>query len=406
MRLLAAKQKGGSSQRYAQTDRDTPGTPEELTADWVTAAMRAAGALEAGQRVVSTTPGPLTGDGRPMTGELARIALSYEPAGAGPETVIAKFASRDRSMKGMIEQFDGYAREIRFYRDLAHRMPVRVPRHLGSGVTPGRSRDSPTLARVVDALPARVHIAIAADPVKFMRPTKRRYALLLEDFSDSTVVYNMVTPPSVELLATALDTLAELHAAFWGGAPGLTGHPALGHVSTLTPRLFSNELRLRSLEVARARWSDWWGTSDTELALEAADRIADDIGVFNRAVTIVHGDPRSDNLLFPTDGGAPTIIDWAIQAVAHPGWDVSYVLSSSLDDTGTADDLIAGYRGALAGRGAEIDEADLRAAMVAGWRTQLVMNVLSVRVTPGDYGEAGAFYDLWTPRILALLRAR
>ena len=410
MRLGAARRKGDDSGRYRQADRDAPGAPENLTAEWATEAMRAAGVLCGGHRVVSASVGPLTGDGRPMTGELVRVALSYDPVGAGPGTAVAKFASRHRAMKGMIEQFDGYAREIHFYRDLASRMPVRVPRHLGSGVTPGRSKDSPAMARIVDVLPARVHVALATDPTRIMRATKRRYALLLEDCSDTTVVHNLVTPPSVELLAVALDTLAELHAAFWGGAPGLVADPslrsALGHISTLTPRLFANELRLRSLGVARARWSDWWVTSDTVMALEAADRIVDDVAAINRPVTLVHGDPRSDNLLFLAGGGSPTIIDWAIQSVAHPGWDVSYLLSSSLNDTDAAEGLIAGYRQSLARRGAEIDEADLRTVIVAGWRVQAVMNILAVRVAPGDYGEAGAFYDLWVPRILALLRNR
>ena len=407
MRLGGARH-GDDSQRYAQVDRDAPGAPEDLTPEWATAAMRTAGSLQDGHRVVSTRLGPLIGDGRPMTGELARVALSYDPPGAGPETVIAKFASRYRAVKGMIEQFDGYAREIHFYRDLASRVPVRVPRHIGSGFTPGRSKDSPIAARIVDSLPARVHIALATDPTKLMRPTKRHYALLLEDRSDDTVVYNMVTPPSVELLAVALDTLAELHAAFWGGAPDLVGDPALrpslGHISTLTPRLFANELRLRSLGVAQAHWSDWWGTSDTVIALEAADRIVDDIAAINRPVTLVHGDPRSDNLLFPTGGGPPTVIDWAIQSVAHPGWDVAYVLSSSLNDSAAADDLIAGYLRSLSSRGAAIDEVGLRAVIVASWRVQAVMQTLAVRVAPGDYGEAGAFYDLWMPRVLALLR--
>ena len=401
-----AKPPDNDGQRYRQVDRDAPGLPEELTAEWVTQAMQAAGVLSDGQRVVSATLEPLTGDGRPMTGEVVRVVLGYEPAGAGPETAVAKFASRDRAMKGMVEQFDGYAREIRFYRSLASLMPVRVPRHLGSGLTPGRSKDSPILAKIVDALPAKVHIVIATDVTKLMRATKRRYALLLEDCSDDTVVYNLVTPPKPDLLASALDTLAELHAVHWGGAPAVAGHPALGHVSTLTPRLYANEVRLRSLAIARARWSDWWTESDNALALGAADRIPDDVVALNRPVTLVHGDPRSDNLLFPVGGGEPIIIDWAIGAVAHPGWDVSYLLSSSLDDPDLADDLIAGYRRSLASRGVQVDAADLDATIVAGWRVQTVMNVLATRVAPGDYGEAGAFYDLWMPRSLALLRTR
>ena len=99
----------------------------------------------------------------------------------------------------------------------------------------------------------------------------------------------------------------------------MAGHPALGHVSTLTPRLYANEVRLRSLAIAHARWSDWWTESDDALALggRRTHRRRCHRPEPSRS-TLVHGDPRSDNLLFPVGGGEPIIIDWAIGAVAHP----------------------------------------------------------------------------------------
>ena len=48
-----AKPPDNDGQRYRQVDRDAPGLPEELTAEWVTQAMQAAGVLSDGQRVVS-----------------------------------------------------------------------------------------------------------------------------------------------------------------------------------------------------------------------------------------------------------------------------------------------------------------------------------------------------------------
>ncbi len=393
------------SERYKIADKTAPQFPEELTAEWMTEAMRAAGTIADSARATSVDLGSLGGDGRPMTGELVRCTMEYEPVGAGPEHVVAKFASRERIVKGLIEQSNSYAREIYFYRDLAESVPIRAPRHYGSGLTPGRSRDSAGAARIVDALPAWFQLILVKDPTKLMRPTKRHYALLLEDCSGGTVVYNMVTPPSVEKLSESLGSLAKLHAAYWGGADQVAGHPSLGWLGTRTPKLYNNELRLRSLEVAREHWSDWWQDSHTEMVLDAGARLIKDIPSVNEPLTLVHGDPRSDNWLFAADGGdEPIVLDWTLQAIGHPAWDVSYVLSSSVEsrDLASVPSLVDGYLEALRSEGVHVDSDDFWKVIRAGWRVQVVLMALSVRVTSKGYGDA-AFYDFWGPRVISLL---
>ena len=374
----------------------------------MTEAMRAADAIGPHDRVASMTVESLRSGGRAMTGELARAVVSYEPPEAGPTSVIAKFASSNPTMKALVELSDGYAREILFYRDLAPLVPVRTPRHLGSGLTPGRSGVRPGLVRVVDALPGRIQRFLTEDPTRFMPTGSRRYALLIEDCSAGFSVYNLVSPPAPELLAETLDALAGLHARFWGGDQELSGHPALGAVVTPAPRLYANEIRHRGPALIRAAFSDWWSADDEARIADATDRLVDDLRVLNRPMTLIHGDPRSDNLLFPDGGGPPVFIDWGMPCLANPAWDVAHLLSSSLEPSsaGAADDLIAGYCGGLAGRGVDFDERGLRADVVAGLRAHGLLVAMTVRVLPdgSDYGEDGALYDLWMPRILELLR--
>lgn len=407
MAFWTAARQGNDPQSYAQSDHNPPVGIAELNAVWMTAAMRAAGAIGPRESVTSLEVDDFTPGGRAMTGELSRVSVAYDPPGAGPEKLIAKFACSDRTAKGMFENADTYAREILFYRDLAPLVPQQVPRHYGSGLTPGLSRDQPSLACIVDALPAKVQIALATDVSKVMRATNRHYALMIEDCSAGHEVFNLAAPPSPDLLAVALESLAEMHARFWGGGREAARHPSTGVVITRTPRLYANELRYRSLGIAQDAFSDWWTDHHTALATESIDRFADDLRWLKTPITLVHGDSRSDNLLFPSAGGPPVFVDWGAPAVAHPAWDVSYLLGSSLEASRSdeADALVSGYLRSLEAHGARIREDDMRATVVAGWRVQLIFLLLSIRVMPAwsRYGDAGHLHDLWAPRLFAHL---
>ncbi|MDW3219539.1 MAG: phosphotransferase [Acidimicrobiales bacterium] len=378
-----------------------PGSPGDLTPDWVTHAMRDAGALPHG-RVREIRIESISDGGTGFTGETVRVTLTTEGAEGAPETLIAKFPTRDRQNRGMLENFDAYAREIRFYREFAHRMPCPTPTYLGGAFDEGSSfTGSPLASRIVDALPAPVQLAVTRDVTRFMRASKRRYALLIEDLGGDTTVHDLIDPPDDDQLAAALDVLASVHAAFWNDR-SLAGNDVFRTILTRTPRLYQTVGRRRCLPLARERWSDWFTDEHERLLHDALDRFGSDVALVNEPITLIHGDPRSDNILYRDDGQV-VLLDWALAAFAHPGYDVGYLLSSCLseDRLSSANDLVAGYERALVERGVDVDRADLRAAIAATYRGQAVQILMSIAVLQSDSYDGDSMDDLWMPRIVA-----
>lgn len=363
--------------------------------------MRAAGALPSG-RVASLAVTALTGGGTGFTGDTVRVELDYEGAGEGPPSLIAKFPTEHRQTRGMLEQFDAYAREIRFYKNFAHRMPCPVATFLGADYdVKGARGTGPTMSKLIDALPDRVQLLVTSDVTKFMRVTKRRYALLIEDLGSDSVVYDMTTPPTKEQLAGALDVLSSVHATFWGDE-SLAGNDVFRPILTTTPALYQTIGRRRCLPMAQARWEDWLTDDHVALIHEALDRFPADVERLNEPVTLIHGDPRSDNILYCGDGQV-VFLDWALVGHGHPGFDLGYLLSSSLpiENSGQRTELVAGYEAALRGRGIDVDGAELRSAVDAAYRALTVQQLMSIAVLNNQSYGPDAMYDLWLPRLLA-----
>ena len=168
--------------------------------------MRDAGALPTG-RVSALEVQALTGGGTGFTGDTVRVRLEYEgDVNGAPTTVVAKFPPGDQQNRGMLEQFDAYAREIRFYREFAHRMPCPTATYLGAAYDVEGARETgPRMSRLIDWLPDRLQLAITRDVTKFMRATKRRYALLIEDLLESMgfALYRIIIPLLGTLLIAA-----------------------------------------------------------------------------------------------------------------------------------------------------------------------------------------------------------
>ena len=63
-------------------------------------------------------------------------------------------------------------------------------------------------------------------------------------------------------------------------------------------------------------------------------------------LTLVHGDYRLDNLMFPPDGEGVSAVDWQTLTIAPPGRDLGYFLATSLhvdDRRAHQDMLVATY---------------------------------------------------------------
>jgi len=399
---------GGTSRRAKPF---IPDRPEDATPEWFTAALRDAQTIPWDVSVTSADVEPL-GGGTGLAGETVRFRFTYDRAPGAedvdlPETAIAKFASPLPVIKGLLESIDAYGREIAFYEHLSSKMPMRVPRFLGGGADPGRGERAMVVAnKVVNGLPVKVHLAMTKDPTKLLRPSKRRYALLIEDLGDDLVVRDVVNPPAPEELRVPLAELAKLHAAFWG-KDEVRSRGANGQLITSTPRLYQNVYDGRVRQLATEVWDDWL-TSDLQPVVdEATALLAEDVAVINQGMTLVHGDPRSDNLLFSPDMSRVTFVDWSLPAYGHPGYDVGYLLSASLREDDAAGHLVPlsrHYLECLRSEGRHMNEAELWRGMRSAMRAMLAQQCQAIPHPLSGYGDKN-LEDYWAPRLVHALLA-
>jgi hypothetical protein len=71
--------------------------------------------------------------------DTVRFALTYEPGGAGPASIVGKFASQDEQSLNTGRIMRAYEVEVRFYAEVAPRVAARVPRLLFAALDPAES---------------------------------------------------------------------------------------------------------------------------------------------------------------------------------------------------------------------------------------------------------------------------
>ena len=101
------------------TDRPVPLPmhPDDVTPEWLTAALRSRG-LDVAVRSVRRSG---VGEGIGMMSGLERLDARRRRRRAGPPLVVLKMPARNDANRGVAEAFHLYEREVYFYRDLAPR---------------------------------------------------------------------------------------------------------------------------------------------------------------------------------------------------------------------------------------------------------------------------------------------
>ena len=263
-------------------DMRVPARPSELGAEWLTACLRKAGVLGAGEHV-SGFECEHIGEGRGFAGQIARVAVRYEPAVAGaPATLIAKFATDHERTQEMMRSLDDYAREVRFYRELAPEIGLGTPRCYFAHYDPGT----------------------------------RKFCLLLEDLAPAESV-DRDQGYSLEQAQQVLEQLAAMHARHWN---------RVEHLDWLQvdDALFSNlrEAFMKGLPALRERYRTQYPT---------LVRVAEQFAVFFEGdelltearrppLTLAHHDIHVDNIFLPSArGGRFALIDWQSVSVSRLG---------------------------------------------------------------------------------------
>ena len=299
-----------------------PVRPELLTVDWLDALIRAGGDMAAGERLVSFEVRPV-GEVIGVLGEVVRVFLTYSKPGAGPATLVIKFAHKNAENRQIANNTKMYEREVRFFNEVSKE--VRMPM-------------------------TKCYFAQ-------MDPVTGGNAVVIEDL----VAYDVgdqVKGVTLEQVKMVIDAIAPLHARFYDNWREKFGHMMTidsdEYIEGFSPGFFG------TWEQAIKNFPECF---PPEL-LDALPRyvagfkwIMKDMG--NRKMTFIHGDVKMDNAMFGAGrpGSLPVImIDWQNMMVSNPLQDLAWLAASSLKvDVRRAieDEYLEYYRRKMADNGVQ-----------------------------------------------------
>lgn len=198
--------------------------------------------------------------------------------------------------------------------------------------------------------------------------------IVMEDLSRTTRAGDQLAGCSVADASAVVTQLARLHRGFWplsdAEAPDwLLRMPACGD--------YWAPITLQGAPVIAERFRDLLPDAHLETVREAAPLSRAWHDLKHPAMTVTHGDPRVDNVLFDDGSGAPEaiLIDWQVTGLRNAMHDVGYVLSTSMpvDDRRAHERrLLEGYAHEFgAGRGYSSGQItdDYRVQLVSGLMT-------------------------------------
>ena len=298
-----------------------PRTPKDLSADWLTAALRSTGTIST-STVTSIDVEPDIAAGSGFMGQLARVALTYDQReDAAPATLIGKFPTYGPENRAIADMFRMYETETRFYEEIAPKVELRTPR--------------------------RYYSARAADSTDFI--------LLMEDLAPARCGDQLAGCMRSEA-ELAVRELAKFHALWWES-------PALAEFDWIWT--FNNAVRSAAAQGAyAATWAPFkelWAhrvpapiLAMGEKFHEALPKLLDRLAA--RPVTITHGDYRVDNLFFASpQGGAPlAVVDWQIISLGCGPFDLAYFMAGAMppaDRRAIEKDLLRTYYDTLIAHG-------------------------------------------------------
>jgi hypothetical protein len=270
---------------------EPPRTAAEISADWLNEILRRSGALGNGTRVESVES-TVIGEGVGYLSSVARVKLTYDSPAAlergAPATVVVKIEPANEIFRRMGQQFHAFEREIRFYREVAGRVNVRLP---------------------------KVYYTLDEPP---------NFAIVMEDLGYCTPGDQLAGMHERQVLTTAR-IMGRLQAQFWNNA-------ALGSLSWMPEswelwRHFSDHW---PSFVGHCR--QWLGPEHMLLGQRVAKHSQWIIEQMDTAPrTIVHCDLREDNLLFgPQDSPEEVlIVDWQLAIRGMGAYDIASIQAGS-----------------------------------------------------------------------------
>ena len=267
-----------------------PTCPEQLTTEWLTDALSTAGFLDGGR--VTAASHKIIGTGK--MGDNARYTLEYEgETSAAPATLIAKFPAADEQARSMAGAQGAYYNEVMFYRHLAPGTSMRTPEIFATEVSEDRTE---FLILMEDMAPAEPGSQLVGESQAHTDLALRQAAKLAASYYGNEEIGNL----DYVVAAARTD----------GGA-------------------FGQALMIEYWPQFLERFSHGLSGECIAFGERYAHNHAHFVCRYQGPKTLVHGDFRSENLLF--NGDILTTVDWQTLGESSPLADVAYFLGGSIE---------------------------------------------------------------------------
>lgn len=300
------------------TDLPIPNGPEELSPDWLTAALRRGGSLTDAVSVLEFEPTVL-GTGKGFTGRVLRLDVKYDGETRAPRAIIAKFPPAVDQAREVLHSYRLYEREMGFYREMADRVNFRVPAYYYGNLD----------------------------------LESGRFILLLEDLAPARP-YEILEGVPPEEARLVIRDMARHHAMWWGVAE-LQG---LGWLPSFDEQAADDELKYAA---ARPVFLERVGSLLQPGVAQLGEDLLDRIASIRRRIasppwTFLHGDFHPNNLFLLEVGGERElrVVDWQVCSRGQGARDLMYFITTALtaeDCEANEEDLLALYHSELAAHG-------------------------------------------------------
>lgn len=269
-------------------EQTLPGRIADISLDWLREATNGHAAFT-DDPVRSFRSRPIA-SGIGQMGEFALIDV--ELASGATRRLFAKWQTPVDSMNEVARTYRMYEREVRFYQQLARRIPVRTP---------------------------DVYFA-------HYDHDSHRVGLLMEAF-DGWRSPDQIAGASRREVELAVDQLVSVTASLWNSDLEFDWLPT--H-RTDYMRGAGNDYRACTAEFLKRFESELPanGSSLVRTIGDGYDDLSAHLAEGNRVLT--HYDYRVENMFFSPDGGEVAVVDWQLVMWMRPGWDFAYLLCTNV----------------------------------------------------------------------------
>ena len=263
--------------------------PEDVTAEWLTDALRQSGSLPRGEvisvRVISESSN---------TAKIGRLTLTYSDD--VPSTMPAHLFLKISNPHSITPVVGSEQRrcEVEFHNNIATLMP-----------------NPPVI---------RCHHAVYSEETGASN-------LIFDDVSNTHFAVQSTLPPPIRQAETAIDAFSEFHAFWWD-------HQLLGNTHSPQDQMSVTE-DVNNIREHFPRFADFLGDRLTASQRQTYEKTLTLLpGLMERVtrgkgLTLIHGDSDSSNVLLPHDPDTDKalIIDWQLWGVSFAAEDLAHMIA-------------------------------------------------------------------------------